>query len=157
LSSRSAIKGKEFRHALVEDPTLLLCAIIKSMLGSWLSVSEAFDTFERRVFGEHEIARTKLYGNEYVLSRMDHHEVLKASLDDLTQSAQALQCGGCATVRCKEGTQARSIMKDLAADLDHLINHTQRQLATIHQHVSLLASIRSIQEAEQSNSFGSAS
>ncbi|KAK4116391.1 hypothetical protein N656DRAFT_794706 [Canariomyces notabilis] len=41
-------------------------------------------------------------------------------------------------------------MKDLAADVDHLINHVQRQLATVHQHISLLASIRSIKETERS-------
>jgi hypothetical protein len=152
LEQLVGVQGKEFRRVLVEDPSLLLCAILKSTLGAWLGVSTSeLGSLAVSEYGEIDGLPAGKRGGLHELGHLANgHAVFLEMLDMLKQAAQVIQFQGCSMFGCKEGTRAHHIMKNLALDFDDLIKRVEDQSATLIQRISTLAAVRSIYESQQS-------
>ncbi|KLP18058.1 Uncharacterized protein LW94_13519 [Fusarium fujikuroi] len=137
-------KCDEFLRALIEDNAALLCAILKSILGSWLQVINFLDlsTVDHQDIDFQD-------DNWFLWNLMEGYQLRQQNLQMLKRTLRIIRCQGCVSLRTVVGSKAEEAMKDLLIDFEDVTKRAEYLLSTVEKRITTMAALRSIHESEK--------
>ncbi|KAM7203472.1 hypothetical protein V8F20_004066 [Naviculisporaceae sp. PSN 640] len=158
-STRAAILSqftqRRFVEQILQDNGLLFCAVMNCLAGAWLDV---ISRTEHDIQPSSEDITEFVQDNLFLEALMDLFPEVHENIAMLTESLALLRSRGCHPVRCKNGTVASELIKNLTIDFQDLLRRAEQHKIEIQQRVVTIAAVRSITESskaiEQSDAIG---
>jgi hypothetical protein len=142
----SQFQDPKFLQAILEDNSIILWAVLNSILGAWLEIVLFFD-MDSKLCRDDE---TWVDDNWFLWNLMEESAFRQQNLVMLKHSLAILESAGCDNMRSQTDTQAKKAMLSLEIDFRELVTMTENQLTGIQHRITTLAAIRSITESEKS-------